>query len=299
MATVSSISGKTAGTDMRRACPRRQARLFAASVWTCAIVASWAPAHAEDAVTECIAANERSIQLRKAGRLLEARRELPACTATSCPEVIQSACAGRIEELNNAVPSVVFDVKDRAGRPVAAVRVSIDGQPPVPVGATSTPIDPGPHVLRFETEGQSPVEKRISLLEGERDRRLTVVVGWNDEKMARLIVSADEAATVVVDGQAAQRGTFNGRLAAGTHSVQVTENGKANYDTQVDLLEGETKSMSVTLQDRAAPIWPWVAGGAVVLAGAVVGGYFLFKSQDTTAGVPPGAIAVHLMSWGR
>jgi hypothetical protein len=284
---------------MGRARPRRQAGLLAASVWTCALLVQWAPARADDAVTECISANERSIQLRKAGRLLEARRELPACAATSCPEVIQSACAGRIEEINNAVPSVVFDVKDRAGRPVAAVRVSIDGQPPVAVGATSTPIDPGPHVFRFETEGQSPVEKRVSLLEGERERRLTVVVGWNDEKMARLVVSSDEGATVVVDGQAAQRGTFNGRLAAGTHDVQVTEAGKATYEAQVDLVEGETKSMSVTLQDRAAPIWPWLAGGAVVVAGAVVGGYFLFKSQDTTAGVPPGTIAVHLMSWGR
>ncbi len=296
---ATSIFDKTAGTDMRRACRRRQARLLSASVWTCAFLAQWTPARADDAVTECIAAHERSIQLRKAGRLLEARRELPACAATTCPEVIQAACAGRIEEINNAMPSVVFDVKDRAGRPMVNVRVSIDGQPPVAVGATSTPIDPGPHLLRFETEGQSPVEKRVSLLEGERERRLTVVVGWNDEKMARLIVSSDDGATVVVDGQAAQRGTFNGRLAAGTHGVQVTEAGKASYETQVDLLEGETRSMSVTLHDRARPIWPWLAGGALVVAGAIGGGYFLFKPKDTTAGVPPGTITVHLMAWRR
>jgi hypothetical protein len=301
MVTATSTFDKTAETEMKCACPRRATVWLAAGVWTCAFLAQETPARANDAVTDCIAANERSIRLRKEGKLIDARRELLACAAPTCPEVIQQACSGRMEGINAAMPSVVFDVKDRKGRSLTGVLVSIDDQAPVPLGATSTPLDPGTHTLRFETEGQSPVEKRVSLLEGDTDKRVTVVVGWNDVKMPRLVVSADEAATVVVDGQAAERGTFNGPLAVGTHDVQVTEAGKTTYETQVDLREGETRSMSITLHDaHGAPLWPWIVGGAAVAAGAIVGGYLLFsKPHDTTQGLPRGTIAVNFMSWRR
>ena len=58
------------------------------------------------------------------------------------------------------------------------------------------------------------------------------------------------------------------------------------YRAQVELRDGETRSMHVTLQNaaHAPPVWPWIAGGAAVVVGASLGAYFLFHSpQDTQA----------------
>jgi hypothetical protein len=41
-----------------------------------------------------------------------------------------------------------------------------------------------------------------------------------------------------------------------------------------------------------AVVWPWVVGGAVALAAAAVGGYFLFRPHDSTSPNPTGEFAV-------
>ncbi len=265
------------------------------------------PVRAADLVAECIGANERSLDLRKQGKLIEARREVAVCTASACPEMIQDACSKRMAEINGAVPSAVFDVRDGTGRSLEGARVSIDAGPAVPVGATAVAMDPGPHTLRFTVDGQVAVDKGLVLLEGEKEKRVAVVIGptvaaGNGEKhVGRLVISSDDDATVAIDDKAAARGRFDGQLPAGPHDVEVTEAGKVTYRAQVDLREGETRSMSVTLEDekRGGPLWPWIAGGVVVAAGAVVGGYFLLKPQDQTSGVPSGKTASLQLSLSR
>jgi hypothetical protein len=263
------------------------------------LTARAAPARA-DAVAECIGASERSLDLRKQGKLLEARREVAACTASICPEVIQEACVKRMSEINGAVPSVVLDVRDGAGRSVAGARVSIDAGVATPVGVTAVPMDPGSHTLRFLVDGLAPIEKSVVLLEGEKEKRIPVVMGptADDTHLARLVVSSDESATVAVDEKAAARGRYDDQLPAGSHDIEVTEAGKVTFKAQVDLREGETRSLSVALEDekRAGPVWPWIAGGVAVAAGAVLGGYFLFKPQDQTNGVPAGKTATLQLS---
>lgn len=128
-----------------------------------------------DAVTQCIAANEDSLTLRKEGRLLDARRALAACAATSCPEAIRQACRDRIPDLNRSIPSVVFDVKDASGYDLVDVTVSVDGQPGAPVRATAVALDPGRHVFRFE-RGQASVELDVVLREGQKDQPVAVVL---------------------------------------------------------------------------------------------------------------------------
>jgi hypothetical protein len=39
----------------------------------------------------------------------------------------------------------------------------------------------------------------------------------------------------------------------------------------------------VDKEHRALPLWPWLATGGVVAAGAVVAGFLLLKSPDKTA----------------
>jgi hypothetical protein len=130
-----------------------------------------------DPLTTCIAENERSLELRKAGDLLGARRELAACAAAPCPDAIQQACRGRIPELNAAIPSVVFDVRDANGTDLTDVTIAIDGQAPEAAGFTARPVNPGRHLFRFEAPGHRAVEKTLVLREGEKDRRESAVMG--------------------------------------------------------------------------------------------------------------------------
>ncbi|MGD0676222.1 MAG: hypothetical protein ABSC94_12435 [Polyangiaceae bacterium] len=134
-------------------------------------------AYSEDVVTECINANEDSLTLRKQGKLLDARRALAACAASTCPDAIQQACRSRIAEINNAIPTVVFDVKDAEGRDQMDAKVSVDGQPMAAVGLTAIPLDPGRHVLRFEAAGQPPYERDLVVREGQKEQRVAVVLG--------------------------------------------------------------------------------------------------------------------------
>ena len=58
--------------------------------------------------------------------------------------------------------------------------------------------------------------------------------------------------------------------------------------------------MNVTLESEkhGGSVWPWVAGGAAVVAGAVVGGYFLFKTQPAAAPLPPDQLgSLTLSAW--
>jgi hypothetical protein len=253
-------------------------------------------AFSADPVTECIGASERSLALQKQGRLLDARHELTGCANSTCPEVVQNSCRTREAEIGAAIPTVVFDVKDGAGQPIVGVQVSVDGGPATPGTGTAVAMDPGAHTVRVDVPGQSPVLKSVVVLEGEKEKRVSILVGSAAPEApgrGRLVVSTDAAATVTIDGQILAHGRFDGALAAGPHAVQVNEAGKMPFKSQVEVREGETRTLSIELEDekRGTAVWPWLVGGAVVAAGAAVGGYFLFRPHDQTLPVPPGRVA--------
>ena len=129
---------------------------------------------AEPNKLECIAANGSAQDLRRAGKLREAREKLAVCVSESCPGPVREDCAQRLAEVDQAMPSIVFEAKDGAGNDVASVTVTMDGQrvdkPGMPVQA-----DPGEHRFVFEAEGMPRTEKTIVVREGERERHERVV----------------------------------------------------------------------------------------------------------------------------
>jgi len=135
-------------------------------------------AHADDAaLSACIAENESSIQRRSEHKLLDARAQALMCaTDASCPALLRDACNHRVEQVDAALPSIAFDVKDTTGADVAA-RVSIDGHPVTDTQGKAIPVDPGEHKFVFEVSGLPPIEKSFTLREGEKDRREPIVVG--------------------------------------------------------------------------------------------------------------------------
>jgi len=134
----------------------------------------WVGAQSTDA---CIAASERALSLRKAGKLLDSRASLSTCAASSCPDVVRTSCRQRLTEITQAIPSIIFSAKDGEGRDLGAVRLAIDGAPSVGSLGGAIALDPGEHAFRFETERQSPVLKRFVLIQGEQNRREQIVLG--------------------------------------------------------------------------------------------------------------------------
>jgi hypothetical protein len=132
----------------------------------------------EPGMQECIAANEKSGPLQHQGKLREARAQLRLCATPSCPTLIRDDCVSGATRLDAAVPSVVFAAQDASGNDLTAVVVTMDGQVLADaLDGKAVEVDPGEHAFRLETPGQPPVEKRLVILEGEKDRRERVVMG--------------------------------------------------------------------------------------------------------------------------
>jgi hypothetical protein len=126
---------------------------------------------------ECVAANEKSVPLRKAGKLREARAGLLRCSAASCPAAVRDDCIAEATRLDRAVPSLVFAVKDPAGNDLTAVRITIDGQPLAErLDGAAIDVDPGEHVFVLSAQGQS-VERKLLVREGEKGRREAFTIG--------------------------------------------------------------------------------------------------------------------------
>ena len=153
----------------------RHAALFATLA---AAVLFVSPARAADpTVEECVSANERSVPLRKAGKLREARAGLLRCSSASCPAAVRDDCIAEATRLERALPSLVFAVKDAAGNDLTAVRITMDGQPFAErLDGAALDVDPGEHVFVLSAQGQT-VERKLLVREGEKSRREQITIG--------------------------------------------------------------------------------------------------------------------------
>jgi PEGA domain len=195
--------------------------------------------------------------------------------------------------IKNLVGTVRLSVSE------AGASVVVDGEP-----AGSTPLadplllDLGRHTLSVNKAGFDTVQQAIEIVGGNE---LTVAVALVETvHVSGLLVVADPAATVLLDRKFVARGRFDGTVSPGLHEVQVTEPGKIPYLASTDFRDGEARSFHVTLENerRGLGIWPWLAGGTVLAAGAIVGGYFLFRPHSEQAAVPPGNIPTVVISGG-
>ena len=126
----------------------------------------------------CIDANTQSQSLRRSGNFSAARAQLKICIDARCPKIVRNDCVQRLDDLERAQPTVVFDAKDPAGGDLSAVKMTVDGHPwTEKLDGTALPIDAGEHSFTFEVPGQPPVSRRLILEEGEKGRREHVVIG--------------------------------------------------------------------------------------------------------------------------
>jgi hypothetical protein len=132
-----------------------------------------------DVRVTCLENHEKSQVLRYEGKLLEARDVLRGCSQDACPPAIRSDCTAWLEQVQLAMPSVVFtartDEKDRTEVKVfmndKLITEKLDGKP--------LPVDPGAYDMRFEVAGEKPLKMRVVIREGEQNR--VIAAEWKKE----------------------------------------------------------------------------------------------------------------------
>jgi hypothetical protein len=144
---------------------------------------------------ECINANEAAQSHRRGGHLRAAASELATCTAASCPGPVRDDCTERLDEVDRAMPTVVFAVGGGSSD-LTTVRVTVDGAPfASKLDGAALPVDPGAHTFAFAADGYAPVEETLVIQEGEKARVVRVVLQAND-------ASGDVAAKSGAEGSA-------------------------------------------------------------------------------------------------
>jgi hypothetical protein len=151
----------------------RAARIAGLTALACA--AFGARPAAADPFDACVSAYEQGQVDRAHDKLIKARSELLSCTESACPAAIRKDCSRWLDEVDAAMPTVVVEAHAANGTDVTDFRVLVDG---VALASASqgkaVPIDPGVHVVRYETRDGPRVEQKITIREGEKNRRLHV-----------------------------------------------------------------------------------------------------------------------------
>jgi hypothetical protein len=139
---------------------------------------AWAPgARAGSVAQRCAQLAENGEDLRASHRLVGARASFLQCAREECPEVVRRDCERWRVEVEASLPSVVLSARGTHGEDLGDVRVVLDGAPLVDhLDGVAIAIDPGSHVLRFERAGEPPLEQRVLVREGEKNR--IVEVEW-------------------------------------------------------------------------------------------------------------------------
>jgi len=134
-------------------------------------------ADTEPTVTDCLAATESSLTLRKSDQLRAARSQLLVCSAASCPVDIRAECLRGIETVNAAIPTVVLSVKTADGVEQSEVKVTMDDEVVADhLRGDALSLEPGIHKFTFEVALHPRLVESIILHTGEKNRPISVVV---------------------------------------------------------------------------------------------------------------------------
>jgi hypothetical protein len=131
-----------------------------------------AAANAELPTTrECLSASEAWISAAKQHHPRAARDALVVCAAQSCPEDVRKECAMRLASVTLEVPTIVFEATDAHGKPLSAVRVSMDGERLAEqLDGTPLAVEPGEHRFTFESRDAVPQSRSLVIVQGQTDR---------------------------------------------------------------------------------------------------------------------------------
>jgi hypothetical protein len=126
----------------------------------------------------CIAAANEGQDQRLGHRLIAAREQFLVCARPECPALVRKSCAEWFADVDARMPTAVFGARDPGGKDLVDVSVYVDGVlVRESLDGTTTPLDPGPHKVRFEHRPGAPFEIDLVAREGEKNRLVSAVIG--------------------------------------------------------------------------------------------------------------------------
>ena len=146
----------------------------------------WAPsAFAEEDMKECVAAYEGAQTSQKQGKYVAALDQAKFCAQSGCG-ILVNECLKLYEDLTRDVPTFVFSAQDGDGKELVDVNVTVDGQLVFSkLEGTALPLDPGPHVIKFEAAGLPSAEVNHVARVGDRHRLVTAILGEKTKRAER------------------------------------------------------------------------------------------------------------------
>jgi hypothetical protein len=189
-----------------------------------------------------------------------------------------------VDDVLNTVRTLVSSVRISVDQPQAAVYVDGELAGTTPLTAPLL-IDLGRHSIAIKKSGFE--DHVISQEFGGGTFSLFEVSLQREDPRGKLRVIAGAAASIRIDGNLMGQGEWQGSLPAGSHALRVSAEGMRDYTKDVSLTAGKEHTLYVTLEasESNIPTWVWVGAGVVVASGLATGGYFLFRSPETVAGL--------------
>lgn len=134
-----------------------------------------ARADAPPSKAACVSALDHAQTSRAGRKLLESRASYVTCSHEACPDMIRDDCSKGLREVDEALPTLVLSASVD-GKDATDAKASLDGERLTGgLQGRAIPVDPGPHVARFERPGSGPVEVKLVAREGEKNRLVTGV----------------------------------------------------------------------------------------------------------------------------
>ena len=154
--------------------PNRLPHVLAIASAACVLAVCSSVTHADEK-TDCMDAHAQSQELEHQSKLRASREKLLVCSRDVCPSMIRKECAEWLSKIDESMPSVVFDAHGPGGGEVFEVQVFYDGQPLVgELDGRAVPVDPGAHTFRYEFAGAPPVEEKVVIHQGEKNRKISI-----------------------------------------------------------------------------------------------------------------------------
>src|SRR5262249_24455549 len=119
----------------------------------------------------CVAAYDAAQRLQQIGRLREAEVKAIACAQEACPAELRKDCLRWTEDIGRSTPTIVVHAVGAYACDLEEARVVVDGQLVADrLQGKAIPLDPGAHGVSVEAAGLAPIEERVVLSEGQKNR---------------------------------------------------------------------------------------------------------------------------------
>lgn len=140
-------------------------------------LATWPAAARGDDKAVCFDGATQGQTLRDQHKLVEARAQFAICARQACPKQVSKDCTAWLEQVDQAMPTVVVSAKDAAGRDLIDVTVTMDDRPfATKLTGEAVPVNPGLHVLHFEAKDGGRLDHQVLVREGVKNQNVDVVV---------------------------------------------------------------------------------------------------------------------------